>query len=60
MFVYSFIVVNRNRNLKNIDMSILPIEMFIILTEEVALLTKIFMGKKANLVKFVWFVKYFF
>ena len=23
------------------------------------MLTKIFMGKKANLVKFIWFVKYF-
>ena len=31
----------------------------IILTEGVALLTKIFMGKKANLVKFIWLVKYF-
>ena len=29
-------------------------------TEDVALLTKIFMGKKANLVNFIWFVKYFF
>ena len=37
-------------NLKDIDMSISPIEKFIILTEDVALLTKIFMGKKANLV----------
>ena len=34
-------------------MSISPIEKFIILTEGVALLTKIFMGKKANLVKFI-------
>ena len=41
-------------------MSISPIEKFIILTEDVALRTKFFMGKKANLVKFVWFVKYFF
>ena len=41
-------------------MSILPIEKFIILAKEVALRTKIFMGKKANLVKFIWFVKYFF
>ena len=41
-------------------MSIAPIEKFIILMEDVALLTKIFMGKKANLVKFIWFVKYFF
>ena len=41
-------------------MSILPIEKFIILTEDVAKLTKIFMGKKANLVEFIWFVKYFF
>ena len=36
-------------NLKDIDMSISPIEKFIILTEDVALPTKIFMGKKANL-----------
>ena len=41
-------------------MSIAPIEKFIILTEDVALPTKIFMGKKANLVKFIWFVKFFF
>ena len=47
-------------NLKDIDMSISPIEKFIILTEDVALPTKIFMGKKANLIKFIWFVKYFF
>ena len=63
MLLYTFIVVNKNKiycNLKDIDMSISPIEKFIILTEDVALLTKIFMGKKANLVKFVWFVKYFF
>ena len=33
---------------------------FIILTEDVAKLRTIFMGKKANLVKFIWFVKYFF
>ena len=46
-------------NLKDIDMSISRIEKFIILTEDVALLTKIFMGKKANSVKFIWFVKYF-
>ena len=39
-------------------MSISPTEK---LTEDVALLTKlIFMGKKANLVKSMWFVKYFF
>ena len=53
MLVYSFIVVNKNKNycnLKDIDMSISPIEKFIILTEDVALLTKILMGKKANLV----------
>ena len=37
-------------NLKDIDMSISLIEKLIILTEDVALLTKIFMGKKANLV----------
>ena len=46
-------VVKKNNNycnLKDIDMSISPIEKFIILTECVALLTKIFMGKKANLV----------
>ena len=51
MLVYSFIVVNKNKNycnLKDIDMSISPIEKVIILTEDVALLTKIFMGKKAN------------
>ena len=41
-------------------MSISPIEKFIILTEDFAKLTKIFMGKKANLVKFIRFVKYFF
>ena len=42
MLVNSFIVVNRNKNycnLKVIDMSILPKEKFIILTEDVALLT---------------------
>ena len=63
MLVYSFIVVNKNKiycNLKDINMSIGPIEKFIILMEEVVLPTKIFMGKKANLVKFIWFVKYFF
>ena len=60
MFVYSFIVVNRNYcNLKDIDMSVSPIEKFIILTEDVALLRKMFMGKKTKLVKFVWFDKYF-
>ena len=40
--VNSFIVVHRNKNycnLKVIDMSILPKEKFIILTEDVALLT---------------------
>ena len=41
-------------------MSISPIENFIILTEDVALPAKIFMGKKANLVNFIWFVKYCF
>ena len=46
-------------NLKDIDMSISSIEKFIILTEVVALVIKIFMGKKANLVKFICFVKYF-
>ena len=59
MLVYSFIVVNNNKiycNLKDIDMSISPIEKFIILTEDVALPTKIFMGKKANLIKFIWLV----
>ena len=63
MLVYSFIVVNRNKNyhnLKNIDMSIWPTEKFINLTEDVALLTKIFMGKEANLVIFILFGKYFF
>ena len=57
------IVVNKNKiycNLKDIDKSIAPIEKFIILMEDVALPKKIFMGKKANLVKFIWFVKYFF
>ena len=60
MLVYSFIVVNINKNycnLKDIDMTISPLEKFIFLTDDVALLTKIFMGKKANLVKFTWFVK---
>ena len=41
-------------------MSISPNEKFIILTEDVALPTKNFMGKKANLVKFIWLVKYCF
>ena len=41
-------------------MSVSPIEKFIILTEDVDLLTKIFIGKKANLVKFIWFVKWVF
>ena len=41
-------------------MPISPIEKILLLTEDAALLTKIFMGKKANLVKFIWFVKYFF
>ena len=61
MLIYSFLVANKNKNccnLKDIDMSISPIEKFIILIEDVALQTKIFMGKKANLVKFIWFVKY--
>ena len=40
-------------------MSISPMETFISLTEDVALLTKIFIEKKENLVKFMWFVKYF-
>ena len=63
MFVYSFIVVNRNKNycnLKDIDMSISRIKKIIILTDNVVLLTKIFMGKKANLIKFIWVAKYFF
>ena len=38
-------------------MSISAIEKFRILTENVALLTKIFMGKKANLIKFIWVTK---
>ena len=62
MLVYSFIFVNKNENcynLKDIDMSISPIEKFLILIEDVALPTKNFMGKKANLVKFIWFVKCF-
>ena len=52
MLIYSFIAVNKNKNcnLKDIAMSISPIEKFIIVTEDVALLTEIFMGKKANLV----------
>ena len=41
-------------------MSISLIKKFIILTEDVPLLAKIFMGKKTNLVKFISFVKYFF
>ena len=63
MLVHSYIVVNKNKNcwnFKDIDMSISPIEKFIILKEDVAWLPKTFMGKKANLVKFIWFVKYFF
>ena len=62
MLIYSFFVANKNKNCcnkKDIDMSISPIEKFIILIEDAALQTKIFMGKKANLVKFIWFVKYF-
>ena len=47
-------------NLKDIDMSISPIEKFIILTEDIALQTEIFMGQKGNLFKFICFVKYFF
>ena len=58
MLVYSFFVVSKNCcNFKDIDMSTLPIEKFIIL---LALLTKVFMGMKANLVKLMWFVKYLF
>ena len=60
MLVYSFIVVNKNKNycnLKDIDMSISPIEKFIILTEDVALLTKIFQGKKTNLVSLIWLIR---
>ena len=56
MLVYTFIVVKKNKiycNLKDIDMSISPIEKFIILIGDVALLTKIFRGMKANLVKFI-------
>ena len=63
MLVYSFIVVNKDKNycnFKDIDLSISPLEKFLILTEDVAKLTKIFMGKKANFVNFIWFVKYFF
>ena len=41
-------------------MSISPIEKFIILIGDVALLTKILMGMKANSVKFIWFAKYLF
>ena len=62
MLVYSFIVVNKDKkycNLKDIDTSISPIEKCVILTEDVALLTKVVVGKKANLVNFIWFVKYF-
>ena len=53
MALYSFIVVKNPKNywnMKDIDMSISPIEKFIILTEDVALPTKILMGKKENLV----------
>ena len=60
MFVYSFIVVNGNKNycnLKDSDISTSLIEKFIISTEDVALLTKIFIEKKANLVKFIWFIR---
>ena len=62
MLVYSFIVIDKNKNyynLKDTDMSLSPMEKFIILTEDVALLTEIFMGQKANLVEFICFVKYF-
>ena len=51
MFAYSFIVVNKKKNycnLKDIDMSISPIEKIMFLTDGVALLTNMFMGKKAN------------
>ena len=61
MLVHSYIVIDKNKyycNVKDIDMSISPIEKFIILIEDVALLTKTFMGKKANLVKFIWLVKF--
>ena len=63
MLVCSFIVVNINKNycnLKEIDMSFSPVEKFIILTEDVALLAKIFMGKKENLIKIYMAAKYFF
>ena len=39
-------------------MLISPIEKLIIPTEDVALLTKIFIGKTANLVNFIWFSNY--
>ena len=51
MLVYTFIVVNKNKiycNLKDIDMSISPTEKFIILTEDVALLTKKFHGNEGK------------
>ena len=65
MLIYSFIVVNKNKNycnLKDIDMLISPMKKFIVFKkfiEDVALLTKIFLGKNANLVNFIWLVKYF-
>ena len=52
MLVYSFIVVNKNKNyckLKDIDMSISPIEKLIFLTEDVALLTKIFSWERRQI-----------
>ena len=55
MLIYSCIVVNKNKrhcNLKDIDMMMSPTEKFIILTEGVALLTKIFMRKN----KFLMFL----
>ena len=51
MFVYSFTVENKNKNncnLKDIDMSISPIEKLVILTEDVALLNKNFHRKESK------------
>ena len=54
ILVYSFIVVNKNYSyLKDIDMSISSIEKFIILTEDVALLTKLSWERRQ-----IWFTLY--
>ena len=61
ILVYSLIVVNKKKPTpigkhRHVDFANRKVH---ILTEVVALLTKIFMGKKANLVISIWFVKYF-